>query len=47
MSCPTSMVPGLDDSSKVKDKALAMKVNQLLIFITIKSLNKWKNIGMN
>jgi hypothetical protein len=30
MSCPTSMVPGLDDSSKVKDKALAMKVNQLL-----------------
>lgn len=30
MSCPSSIVPGLDESSKIKDPALSMKINQLL-----------------
>ena len=29
MSCPTSMVPGLDDSSKLKSPALGAKINQI------------------
>jgi len=28
MSCPTSIVPGLDESSKIKDPALEMKIKQ-------------------
>lgn len=30
MSCPTSTVPGLDESSKIKDPALAAKINALI-----------------
>lgn len=30
MSCPTSTVPGLDESSKIKNPALAAKINVLL-----------------
>ena len=30
MSCPTSTVPGLDESSKIKDPALAVKINALI-----------------
>jgi|14BtaG_2_1085337.scaffolds.fasta_scaffold182677_2 hypothetical protein len=30
MSCPTSTVPGLDESSKIKNPALAAKINALI-----------------
>tara|TARA_R100000900_G_scaffold59286_1_gene48014 strand:+ start:111 stop:563 length:453 start_codon:yes stop_codon:yes gene_type:complete len=30
MSCPTSTVPGLDESGKIKDPALAAKINALI-----------------
>jgi hypothetical protein len=30
MSCPTSIVPGLDESSKIKNPALSMQINSLL-----------------
>jgi len=30
MSCPTSIVPGLDESSKIKNPALATQINNLL-----------------
>jgi hypothetical protein len=30
MSCPTRIVPGLDESSKIKDPALAVKINKIL-----------------
>jgi len=30
MGCPTRIVPGLDESSKIKDPALSVKINTLL-----------------
>ena len=30
MSCPTSIIPGYNETNKVKDKALEMKISRLL-----------------
>jgi len=30
MSCPSSIIPGFEETSRVKDKALEMKISSLL-----------------
>jgi hypothetical protein len=42
MGCPTRIVPGLDESSKIKNPALAVKINSMLDSKTKKTNKKKK-----